>query len=93
MKRRRLPPDQHLKRRYNLCHRLRLKGVAVDTDSNAINITGSAEMEALPATALRYIGELKEKYHFVVQTFIPGGQRDGQPAETVKFRRKPAAQP
>lgn len=59
MKRRRLPPDKRLKKRYNLCHRLRLKGVAVDTDSNAINIANQDEYEALPATTRRYVDTLR----------------------------------
>ena len=92
MKRRRLPPDKHLKRRYNLCHRLRLKGVAVDTDSNAINIANQDEYEALPATARRYVDTLRSDYHFVVQTYIPvavGRAVEPQnPQPAIKFSRK-----
>lgn len=90
MKRRRLPPDQRLERRYNLCHRLRLKGVAVDTDSNAINIANLDEYNDLSATAKRYVDTLRSDYHFVVQTYIPGGE-DEMPRPAVKFHRKRAA--
>lgn len=79
--------NSRLKRRYNICHRLRLKGVYVDTDAHAINVATQQQYDELPATARRYIRELTDTYHFVVQTYIPGGQRDGQPESSVKFRR------
>lgn len=92
MTHRRTPPDQRLKRRYNLCHRLRLKGIAVDTDTHAINVATLEEYEDLPKTARRYIDTLRDEYHFVVQTYIPvvAGRavEQGNPAPAVKFYRK-----
>lgn len=70
MKRRRLPPSPHLKRRYNIAHRLRLKGVAITTDANAIEIT-EAQYSELPKAARRYCDELRDRYHYVIQLRIP----------------------
>lgn len=70
MKRRRQPPDSRLKRRYNLCARLRLKGVEVTTDSAAIEIS-ELDYQNLSKTALRYCIELVNDYHYVVQLLMP----------------------
>lgn len=91
MKRRRIPPSPHLKKRYNLCHRLRLQGVRIDTVGNAINIAGDEEYSTLNKLAKKYIQTLRTEYRFVIQTYIPGGESGdmaGQPAPAVKFRRK-----
>ena len=84
--------NTHTKRRYNLVHRLRLRGVPVDTDSHAINVTCQEELDALPRTTRRYIRTLQEEYHFVVQTYIPvepgRAVEPGPPAPATKFSRK-----
>jgi energy-coupling factor transporter ATP-binding protein EcfA2 len=60
---------QNLKRRYNLCSRLRKKGVIVTTDVHAIEIT-EAEYYNLSTGARRYLDELQTKYHYSVQLII-----------------------
>lgn len=95
MKRRRLPPSPHLKRLYNLCHRLRLQGVRVDTVGNAINIATDAEYNALSELARKYIQALKTEYRYVIQTYIPDGESGSTvvlpdavaPAPPLKFLR------
>lgn len=89
MKRRRIPPSPRLKKRYNLVHRLRLQGVAVDTVGNAINIATAEEYDTLPAIAKKYVDTLRSEYRYVVQTYIPiPGERDDPPRPAVKFRRR-----
>lgn len=60
---------QRLKRRYNLCARLRAKGVAIITDSHAIDIS-LKQYEALPSGAMRYLEELRNQYQYSVQLRI-----------------------
>jgi hypothetical protein len=60
---------QRRKRRYNLCSRLRKKGVIVTTDVHAIEIT-EAEYHNLSTGARRYLDELQTKYHYSVQLII-----------------------
>lgn len=57
------------KRRYNLCCRLRAKGVAIITDKHTIEIT-EEEYHRLGAKPKYYIQELQEKYHYSVQYCI-----------------------
>jgi len=94
MKRRRLPPSPRLKKQYNICHRLRLQGVPVDTVGNAIAIATTEEYESLPRLAKKYIQTLRTEYRFVIQTYIPveSGRavEQGTPAPATKFSRKPA---
>lgn len=65
-----VPPT--LKLRYNLCHRLRSKGVRICTDAHSIYLNHD-EKQRLGKTALRYVKSLTEKYQYVVQTYIPDG--------------------
>lgn len=81
----RMPVDPHLKRRYNLCHRLRLQGIQVDTVGNAINIATWEAYDALTKTTRRHVDTLRDEYHFVIQTYIPAAE-EKNPA--VKFRRR-----
>lgn len=70
MKKRRLPPNARLKLRYNLCHRLRLKGVVITTDASAIELNEAA-YNALSKTARRYVDTLVREFGYVVQLRIP----------------------
>lgn len=90
----RIPYRYDPKYRYNLCHRLRLKGFHVDTDTHAINIPIGQDVARLPKTVRRHIYDLVHEYGFVIQTYIPGGNgRVVEPSEglsgqaAVKFRR------
>lgn len=86
MKRRRTPPSPRLKKRYNLVHRLRLQGIAVDTVGNAINIATEEELDSLPELAKKYILELQDRPHlFAIQTYIPSAD---DPAIPIKFTRR-----
>ena len=62
--------DSRLKRRYNLCARLRRKGVVITTDAHAIEVTHQ-QYEALGTIARRYCEALQNEYYFVVQLKIP----------------------
>ncbi len=64
--------DTKLKRRYNLCYRLRTKGVEITTDARAIEVE-EQQLHDLGKTARRYIKELTDRYHYVVQFRIPDG--------------------
>lgn len=96
----RIPYRFDLKRRYNLCHWLRLKGYHVDTDSHAINIPYNQDMDALHKTVRMHIDHLVCEFGFVIQTYIPEEGRPGRaveenkrqrPGSAVKFRRKKQA--
>lgn len=89
-----LTPEQRLKRRYNLCHRLRAKGIEVDVEQHSIQITGEKQLASLGKKARAYIDALVTEYRYVIQTYIPGGegstvvQRNGRPATPpLKFLR------
>ncbi len=95
-----LTPAQRRKRRYNLCHRLRARGIEVDVESHAIQVTGQKQLDSLGKAARAYIDALVTEYRYVIQTHIPGGegstvvQRNGRPATPpLKFLRKPGADP
>lgn len=90
-------PEQRRKRRYNLCHRLRAKGIEVDVEQHAIQITGQEQLDKLGKVARSYVDALVAEYSYVIQTYIPGGQgstvvhRNGRPATPpLKFLRKQA---
>lgn len=94
-----LTPEQkkRLKKRYNLCHRLRARGIEVDVERHAIQITGPEQLDSLGKTARKYLEALIEDYRYVIQTYIPGGQgstvvhRNGKPAmPPLKFLRNQA---
>ncbi len=78
------------KRRYNLCCRLRAKGVEITTDAHAIEVD-EQQFRDLGKTALRYVQELTNEYHYVVQFRIPDG-RDGS-GEMPGFSESPPVFP
>lgn len=86
-------PQSLLKVRYNMCHRLRLWGIAVDTETHAIQIATEAEYIALHKTPRRYVDALRQDYGYVVQYAImpddqsPGQERSSRVAPAVRFRR------
>ena len=85
MKRRRQPPSPRLKRQYNLVHRLRLQGIAVDTVGNAIQIATEQDFQSLPPLAKKYVEALRGEYRYVIQTYIP---TPGDPPPAVNHRKK-----
>lgn len=86
LKQQRAEAKARLKRRYNIVHRLRLRGIAIDTDSNAINIAGEQEYRDKEGTTRRYIDTLRDEYKFAIQTYIPGAE--GEAPSGLKFKRK-----
>lgn len=86
-------PPGLLKHRYNMCHRLRLWGVAVDTKTYAIQMATEEGYEALHKTPRRYVDALRKDYGYVVQYAIPievespGQERSSRVAPAIRFRR------
>lgn len=80
--------DTKLKRRYNLCCRLRAKGVEITTDARAIEVD-EQQFDGLGKTARRYVDELTTRYHYVVQYRIPDGR--GGSGEMSAFPESPPA--
>jgi len=80
--------DTKLKRRYNLCCRLRAKGVEITTDARAIEVD-EQQFDGLGKTARRYVVELTTRYHYVVQYRIPDS-REGS-GEMSAFPESPPA--
>lgn len=79
-----------LKRRYNLCCRLRAKGVEITTDVHAIEVDEQQFLD-LGKTARRYVHELTTEYHYVVQFRIPDGR--GGSGEMPVFSESPPGFP
>ena len=63
------PITPQLKKRYNLCHRLRKRGVAVNILTHSIETTIEAHAQ-LGKTAKKYVNELVNEFHFQVQLTI-----------------------
>lgn len=84
--------DSRLKRRYNLCHRLRAAGIEVDVEHHAIQATCPADIENLVGTTARRIRVLVNEYHYVVQFRIPDAPGGRVERDARKFRR-PRRQP
>lgn len=63
------PITPRLKKRYNLCHRLRKRGVAVNILTHSIELT-KAEYDQLAGTAKKHCDELVGDFHFQVQLTI-----------------------
>lgn len=61
--------DPKRKRRYNLCNRLRERGVAVNILTHSIEIT-EERFEGLAKTARKYCQNLIEEYRFQIQLSI-----------------------
>ena len=82
--------NQERKRRYNLCHRLRLRGISVDVDNHRINLPGQQDYDQLAGTTRRYVDALLNEYRYVIQFHIP--VIDG--SDSIKFRwKKPRIRP